>query len=134
DDNVPVAQIVAVVPPRRVSRGHTEVGEIPGRVAVVIVIAQGGTGALSVPAPERAVAPGVILGRAAGIGVVASGEHGSGNVVQQRGGRGSVARATFTDVPGSDQHLRSPVGLDHGGQAVLGGGRVAAGADDDPVV
>src|SRR5437879_10611070 len=58
-DDVPVAQVVAVVALRRIARGRTEVAEIaggPGRA--VLVVAGDRPGARLVPAPGGGVAVG----------------------------------------------------------------------------
>ena len=86
DDDVPIAQVVAVIALGGVAGCRTEVAEIAGGAgSVVIVVARCRPGARFVPAPRRAVAVRVVGARAIGVGVVAQGEDGARDRVEQIG-------------------------------------------------
>src|SRR5439155_7960815 len=94
DEHVPAAEIVAVIGLGGVSRGGTEVAEIPGRrgARVVVVVPRPRIRARLVVAPARVVA-GLVVGRGAvRIGAVAEREYGPRNRVQDSG-RGLVVGA-----------------------------------------
>src|SRR5581483_6394684 len=86
-EHMPGAHLVAVVPLGGITGGRPEipvVGRRPGRV--VVVVPGGGAGPGLVPAPAGVVAVGELGFAALVLGVVAGGEHGAGNPVQQPGG------------------------------------------------
>ena len=110
-DDVPLAQIVAVVALRRVTRRCAEVAEVPGGTRrVVLVVADRRPGAGFVSPPGGVVAGRVIGRRAILVGVVAQREHGAGNAVEQGGGRFVAARRARRDVARSDQGHRAAAG------------------------
>src|SRR5205809_7841519 len=79
DDNVPGAEVEAVVTLVARSGAVTEVVERPGRrTGLVLVIAAGGVGARLVPAPGRVVAAQAGAERTIRERVVAGGEDGAG--------------------------------------------------------
>src|SRR5256886_5146533 len=105
DDDVPGAEIVAVIGLGRVAGGRAEVAEIASRGAarVVFVITRRRVGARFVAAPRGVVAVREVIGRAAGIGVVTQREHRSGNRVEQVRGGVVVGAVAARDVAGPDQ-------------------------------
>ena len=121
-DDVPIAQVVAVIALRGVAGRRAEVAEIAGGAGrVVIVVARCRPGARFVPTPGRAVAVRVVGARAIGVGVVAQGENGARDGVQQvRGERIRVHRA-IGDVAGPDED-------DRAGRVHLHGDGVRTGA------
>src|SRR5205085_4576139 len=107
-DDVPGAQVVAVVSLGRVSRGGAEVAEVPGRrgARVVVVIADHGVGARLVAAPARIVTVLIGGGRPVGIGGVAQGEDGARNAVEQARRRFVVGAIAARDVARTHQRHR----------------------------
>ena len=102
-DDVPVAQVVAVVALRGIARRRAEIAEVPRRAGrAVLVVAGDRPGARLVPAPRGVVAVGVIGARPAGIGVVARQEHGAGDRVEQVCGEGVAVAGAVCDVAGAD--------------------------------
>src|SRR5439155_16163157 len=83
-DDVPVAQVVAVVALAGLPRGSREVVEIAGGIGrVVFVVAGRRLGAGLVPAPVRMIAVCVFRAGPALVYIVANGKHGAGDVVQE---------------------------------------------------
>src|ERR1041385_7963993 len=79
-NDVPVAEVVAVVDFPRRARGGAEVVEITsGPCRVVIVVARDRPGASLEPTPRGVVAVLVVAARPIGIRVVPAGEHRSGD-------------------------------------------------------
>src|SRR5207247_10779296 len=105
DNNWPGAEVEAVVPRVARSGAVTEVVERPGRrTGLVLVIAEGGVGARLVPAPGRVVAAHVGAERTIGERVVAEGEDGARDGVEDPR-RQLVAVDTATrDVAGREQY------------------------------
>jgi len=115
DDDVPIAEVVAVVPLVPVRGSHAEIGEVPlrGRRQVVVIPGRG-TSPLPVTAPGGLVAPRVFGRCAVLIGVVAEREHGAWNAVKQLGGPlvVGVGGITARDIAGAHEHLRCTGRLD----------------------
>src|SRR5207244_4920079 len=105
DDDVPGAEIVAVIALGGVSRGGTEVAEIPGRrgARVVVVVPRPRIRARLVAAPARVVAVLVVGRGAVRIGAVAEREHGPRDRVQDGGRRLVVGAVAARDVAGPYQ-------------------------------
>ena len=83
-DDVPAAEIVAVITLRGVTRRGAEVAVVASRVgSQILVVARHRLGAGLVSSPGRGVAIGEVAGRPVGIGVVPHGEHGARDVVEQ---------------------------------------------------
>src|SRR5207245_9758157 len=103
-DDVPRAQVVAVITLGRIAGGGAEVAIIARRSGGgVLRVARDGVGAGLLPPPRRAVTVGIggaIPGRA---DVVPRDEDRAGNGVQQFSGRGIVVMRAEGDVPGSDE-------------------------------
>ena len=103
-DDVPRAQVVAVITLGRIAGGGAEVAIIARRAGGgVLRVARHGVGAGLLPPPRRAVTVGIggaIPGRA---DVVPRDEDRAGNGVQQFSGRGIVVMRAEGDVPGSDE-------------------------------
>src|SRR5439155_1008491 len=108
-DDVPSAEVVAVVALRRIAGGGAEVAEVPrGAGRLVIALARSGLRAGLVPAPARVVALLVLGKRAAVIGVVAGREDGPWDPVEQVGGGVVVAGLVATrDVARAHQRRRA---------------------------
>ena len=100
-DDVPGAEVVAVVTLIRVAGRGPEVVEGTGRAGagVVVVVPERGPGSGDVPPPAGSVATLVGGERATGIGVVADGEHRPRDAVQQCGRGFVVAAGAASDVP-----------------------------------
>jgi hypothetical protein len=87
NDDMPGAEVIAIVPLVGVSGGRAEVLVVAGGSrGVVVVVAGGRASAGLVTAPGRRVALGELAGCAVLIGVIAGGEHRAGDAVQQVGG------------------------------------------------
>src|SRR5207237_10070518 len=124
-DDVPGAEIVAVVVLAAVAGLLTPVPPRRIRIAqVVLVVPDRGFGTRLVTTPRWSVAVGVVGVRRIGIGVIANGEDGAGDGVEQRGGPliaqeapavGDVARADEGYRPrGVGRHRGNPAGaVDH---------------------
>src|SRR5207249_5063639 len=107
-DDVPGAEVVAVVALRRIAGGGAEVAEVPrGAGCLVIALPRGRLRAGLVPAPGRVVAL-VLRRRAAVISVVAGREDGPWDPVEQVGGGVVVAGLVATrDVARAHQRRRA---------------------------
>ena len=91
--------------PVRPLRGVPEVAEVAGETAPSPsrgCRAPAGSGRGG--GPSWVVALAELLGRAVLVGVVAGGEHGPRDPVEQRGGRLVAVRAACADVAGADEH------------------------------
>src|SRR5438105_1930008 len=123
--DVPGTGVVAVVALLGVARSGAEIAEIAGRVGrLVLHVAGGWLRAPAMPSPRRAVAGGVLGGRAIVPGVVARREDGSGNRVEQVGREGGSDLAALRDVTGPDQRDRT------GARSEVGGWRARYGRRD----
>src|SRR5205823_478058 len=113
--DVPGSQIITVVPDGSVTRGDTEVTEVPvgsrvydrrsgGQMLLIVVIAGRGVGALLEATPRRLVAARIIDVPPVRIRVVAEREHGAiWNGVDQSGRLLRPTPGALTDVPGADE-------------------------------
>src|SRR5207245_1296666 len=127
--DVPRAEVVAVVTPRRVARCHAEVADIPRRATPAPVVIPGdGASALLVPAPRGRIAGSVITRAAVGIGVIPQCEHRAWDRVEDARRRRRVGRTALRDIPGAHEDLRRPWCRDDRGEGVGSGATV--GADD----
>src|SRR5438132_6300056 len=103
-DDVPAAELVAVVPGAWIPGGGAEVlpvGRSPG--AVVLVRADGRPGARLKPPPRRPVTIGEVRGDAVRpVHVVAGGEDRAGDAVEQGGGRLVPLSVAARDVARAD--------------------------------
>src|SRR5213596_3394060 len=98
-DDVPVAQVVAVVALGGIARRRAEVAEVAGGPGcVVLVVAGYRLGAGFVPAPGRVVAIGVVAARGVGVGVVPGHEHGARDGVEQVRGEGVPVPGAIGDI------------------------------------
>src|SRR5205807_10671262 len=99
-DDVPGAELVAVVTLGRIAGGRAEVAEIArgGGARVVVVVARHRIGTGLVAPPARVVAVLVVGGGAVGIAGVAQREHGAGDAVEQGGGGLVVGAVAARDV------------------------------------
>jgi hypothetical protein len=106
DHDVPVAQLVAVVALARLTSSGAEVGEVGARArGVVVMVAGRGTCPRLICSPSRVVAVRELLTSPVGVGVVAGGEHGSGNAIDEvRGLLVASTRGANGDVACSDEH------------------------------
>src|SRR2546426_5636357 len=109
-DDVPGAEVVAVVALGGVAGLRSPVPEVPrrGRARVVVAVAGHGGGAGLVTPPARREAVLVDGGGAAGVGAVAHHEHAARDGVEDRGGGFVVGAVAARHVAGPDQR--------HGGQ------------------
>ena len=114
-DDVPIAEVVAVITFGGIARGRAEVAEIPGgRAIAVFMVAGHRPGPRFVPSPRRVVVVRVFGGGTHLVGVVAQREHGARDAVQQiRGERVSVLRAVG-DITGTHQDRGTGRGRLHG--------------------
>src|SRR5690606_3453026 len=135
-DDVPGAEVVAVVSLARLAGVLAEVLEVRRRARrAVVVVAGDRPRALAVPSPGRVVALRELLRRAARVRVVAEREDGAGDRVEQRGGRLVAVAAAPRDVARADEHGRrvadgrliTVAGVGFG----CGGGFVAGGEQDE---
>jgi hypothetical protein len=102
---VPGAEVVAVVAASRIAGGGTEVGVVRRRARdAIIVVAGCRPGAVLVAPPGRLVAEGEFGEGAVGVGVVAGGEDGAGDGVEQFGGGFVVVVGAAGDVAGADEN------------------------------
>ena len=103
-DDVPTAEVVAVVTLRRIARRGAEVAEVARRISRLVVPVAGRRARARFLSPPVGVVALLVLGERALVeGVVPGGEHGARDVVEQRGRR-LVARAVAAgDVPGADE-------------------------------
>ena len=105
-DNVPVAQVVAVVACARLAGRDAEVGEVAASPPhVVVVVSRNRVGALPVASPRRLIARHVVVVRAIGVRVVPQREHAAGNTVEQPRGRRGVGVGAGRNVSGTDEDL-----------------------------
>src|SRR5882724_7968769 len=103
-DDVPGAQVVAVVALGRIARGRAEVAVVARRAGGgVLSIARHGEGPPLLPPPGRVVAIGIGGAVARRADVVARSEHSAGNRVEQLGGGGVVVVRAEGDVACSDE-------------------------------
>src|SRR5690349_15477799 len=102
--DVPRPEIVAVVAFRRITGGGAEVGEVSGRVALVVfVIPRRWTRTILMAPPCGSVAFVEVIERSVGIRVVTGREDGARYLVEQRG-RGSITdQPAPSDVAGADE-------------------------------
>src|SRR6185437_8149993 len=88
-DDVPIAEVVAVVALCGIACRGTEVTEVPGSRAIAVLVVTGhGAGPRLVPAPRRGVIARVFGGGTHLVGVVAEREDGARDAVEQVGGEG----------------------------------------------
>ena len=105
DDDVPGAEVEAVVALGRDPRGGAEIGVVRrGAGNRVVVIPRHRLGARLMTSPRRVVAVRELVGRAVGVDVVSGGEHGALDVVEQRGGRFVLRHVADADVAGAHEH------------------------------
>ena len=105
---MPGAEVVAVVPFRGIARDGAEVREIARcAVCVVLVVTGGRPRSALVSAPGRLVALLKIFERTVGVRVVAEGEDGAGNLIEQNPGGAVADQTTEPDVAGADEGLPS---------------------------
>src|SRR5207247_668829 len=113
-DDVPGAEVVAVVALLGVAGGRAEIAEVAARVGRLVVQVTGRRlRARLVPPPGQAVTGGVLRGGAVVVGVVAVGEDGARNRVEQAGRRRGAELTALGDVPRT--HQRDGAGA--GGEA-----------------
>src|SRR5205807_10048979 len=106
-DDVPRAQVVAVIAAPWRAGLLAVVGVVRRRRAAVVVVVPGRrTGARLVSAPRGIVAVGERARPPTRVRVVPGGEHGARNPVQQGRGRLRSARAAVRDVARADQDCR----------------------------
>ena len=103
-DDVPGAEVVAVVALLWVARGGSIVAEVPRCVSRLVVALTGRRlGARLVPSPAQVVAA-VVLGKGAVVvGGIAGREHGAGDAVEQHRCGVISGRAALRDVAGADE-------------------------------
>ena len=112
-DDVPGAQIVAVVTGFLVSGGSPEVAEVTGRPGRrIVMVPDNGPGARLVAAPGGSIAVGVLVGGPVGVGVVAGGEDGARNLIEQLSRGLVVDVGAVGDVAGA--HEDGGAGRHHG--------------------
>src|SRR6266480_3946450 len=106
--DVPAAHVIAVVELPRVARGGAEIPYVGRRPrAETFHVADGGPGAGLVATPRGVIAVDEV--RRAGapaLNVVADGEDGAGDAVEQGRGGLVVLPVAAGNVPGSHEHLR----------------------------
>src|SRR5216117_2726704 len=104
-DEVPGAEVIAVVAlPRRAGERY-EIAVVARRTSgVVVVVPRGRTSARLVAPPRRIVALRELRVRAVGVHVVAGREDRAGDVIEQRGGRLVAAPRAVGNIPCADEH------------------------------
>ena len=112
-DDVPGAQVVAVVARARRAGRRAEVGEVGSGLPGVLVVAERRARAGRVPAPGGRVAAGEGRGIGHRVGVVAEREDRAGEAVEQAGGGLVAVVVAGGDVTGADEDGR-PRGGRHG--------------------
>src|SRR5687767_2059199 len=106
DDDMPAAQIVAVVAERRMRR-FAEVSVVAGRPwRDVLVLTKCGTRAVFVSSPRRMVALQKFERRARFVRIVSGGEHGAANIVEQRGSQLIAWRIAVCNISRTRQDSR----------------------------
>ena len=107
-DDVPVAQVVAVVALGWIARDSAEVTEVAWRGTVRVLVVTGyGPGTRLVTPPRGVVPLGVVGAGAHRVGVVTEGEHRAGDAVEQVGGEGIALGAAVGDIAGADEDRRA---------------------------
>src|SRR5581483_6608125 len=103
DDDMPGPEVIAVVALVPVAGGRSEICEVPACTGrPIVVVAHRGSGACFLT-PPRLVVAGVVAGGAGIVGIVAQGEHGPGNGVEERSGGEMPVGGTTGDVAGANQ-------------------------------
>ena len=107
-DDVPVAQVVAVVALGWIARDSAEVTEVAWRGTVRVLVVTGyGPGTRLVTPPRGVVPLGVVGAGAHRVGVVTEGEHRAGDAVEQVGGEGIARGGAVGDIAGADEDRRA---------------------------
>ena len=104
-DDVPIAEVVAIVALRWIAGRRAEVPEIAGGSgSAVLVVARNRPGPSFLPAPRRSVAVRVVGARTVGVRVVAGDEHRAGDGVEQVRREGIPVQAAVGDISGPNKY------------------------------
>src|SRR5205823_12539317 len=104
-DDVPGAEVEAVIALARLARRRTEVAEIArSSGGVVVVVAGNRPGAGLVPAPSRIVAVGVFGAGTVRVRIIARREHGAGDRVELVIGEGIPGLVTYAGISGCGEY------------------------------
>src|SRR6266568_5018671 len=101
-NDVPVTEIVAVVPLRGIPRRRAEITEVTGGPRRHVIVVSGDrVDPRLMPAPRGSEAVREVGGGSIGVHVVADRDYAAGDVVEQRGGGFVPGRGARRDVPGT---------------------------------